>query len=165
MSLLTPDGGLLFWMFLCFGCVFVLLANYCFPVILRMVEERNVYIDSSIEAAEAAEQELAGIIREKERIVLLAQHEQRRILSEAAAQGNHLIEQAKEQAATECKWLLQEARLQIERERETAMQDFNRQVTLFSVSIAGKILGRELQTDVTRQQLIEQLLGEISLKH
>ena len=46
MSLLTPDSGLLFWMVIVFGIVFVILAKYGFPVITRMVDERKQYIDS-----------------------------------------------------------------------------------------------------------------------
>ena len=38
MSLLLPDSGLLFWMLLSFGVVFVVLAKYGFPVITKMVE-------------------------------------------------------------------------------------------------------------------------------
>ena len=41
MSLLLPDSGLLFWMLLSFGVVFVVLAKYGFPVITKMVEELN----------------------------------------------------------------------------------------------------------------------------
>ena len=41
MSLLLPDSGLLFWMLLSFGVVFVVLAKYGFPVITKMVEERR----------------------------------------------------------------------------------------------------------------------------
>ena len=49
MSLLLPDSGLLFWMFVAFGIVFVILAKYGFPIIIRMVEDRKVYIDQSLE--------------------------------------------------------------------------------------------------------------------
>ena len=41
MSLLLPDSGLLFWMFLSFGIVFVVLAKYGFPIIVKMVEGRK----------------------------------------------------------------------------------------------------------------------------
>ena len=41
MSLLLPDSGLLFWMLLSFGVVFVVLAKYGFPVITKMVEGRS----------------------------------------------------------------------------------------------------------------------------
>ena len=35
MSLLTPDSGLLFWMIVSFGIVFVILSKYGFPVIIK----------------------------------------------------------------------------------------------------------------------------------
>ena len=35
MSLLTPDSGLLFWMIVSFGIVFVILSKYGFPVIVK----------------------------------------------------------------------------------------------------------------------------------
>ena len=35
MSLLLPDSGLLFWMFVAFGVVFVILAKYGFPKIVH----------------------------------------------------------------------------------------------------------------------------------
>ena len=43
MSLLTPDSGLLFWMVIVFGIVFVILAKYGFPVITRMVDAGKPY--------------------------------------------------------------------------------------------------------------------------
>ena len=39
MGLLQPESGLLFWMVISFGVVFVLLAKFGFPVITRMVED------------------------------------------------------------------------------------------------------------------------------
>ena len=41
MGLLTPDPGLLFWMIIVFGVVFFILAEYGFPGIIRMVEDRK----------------------------------------------------------------------------------------------------------------------------
>ena len=51
MSLLTPDSGLLFWMIVSFGIVFVILSKYGFPVIIKAVEQRKAYIDNSLETA------------------------------------------------------------------------------------------------------------------
>ena len=42
---------MLFWMLLSFLVVFVVLAKYGFPVIVKMVEERKAYIDHSMEVA------------------------------------------------------------------------------------------------------------------
>ena len=54
MSLITPDGGLLFWMLVIFGIVFVILARFGFPVIIGMVDKRSAYIDKALEDARAA---------------------------------------------------------------------------------------------------------------
>ena len=48
MSLLTPDSGLLFWMIVSFGIVFVILSKYGFPVIIKAVEQRKAYIDKRL---------------------------------------------------------------------------------------------------------------------
>ena len=42
MSLLLPDAGLLFWMLISFGVVFIILAKWGFPVIVKMVNERKI---------------------------------------------------------------------------------------------------------------------------
>ena len=44
MSLLTPDSGLLFWMIVSFGIVFVILSKYGFPVIIKAVEQRKAIL-------------------------------------------------------------------------------------------------------------------------
>ena len=61
MSLLTPDSGLLFWMIVSFGIVFVILSKYGFPVIIKAVEQRKAYIDNSLETARQANEQPASI--------------------------------------------------------------------------------------------------------
>ena len=69
MGLLQPESGLLFWMVISFGVVFVLLAKFGFPVITRMVEERSFYVEMSMEAAMHANEQLAGIKSESESLL------------------------------------------------------------------------------------------------
>ena len=79
MSLLLPDSGLLFWMFVAFGVVFVILAKYGFPIIIKMVEGRKTYIDQSLEVAREANAQLAHLKEEGEALVAAANKEQGRI--------------------------------------------------------------------------------------
>ena len=67
MGLLTPDPGLVFWMIITFGVVFVLLAKYGFPVIIKAVEDRKAYIDNSLKAARDANEQLANVKLEGEK--------------------------------------------------------------------------------------------------
>ena len=76
MSLLLPDSGLLFWMLLSFGVVFVVLAKYGFPVITKMVEGRKTYIDQSLEVAREANAQLSKLKEESEALIAAANKEQ-----------------------------------------------------------------------------------------
>ena len=65
MSLLTPDSGLLFWMIVSFGIVFVILSKYGFPVIVKAIEQRKAYIDNSLETARQANRRPEGSLCRK----------------------------------------------------------------------------------------------------
>ena len=91
MSLLLPDSGLLFWMLLSFGVVFVVLAKYGFPVITKMVEGRKTYIDQSLEVAREANAQLSKLKEESEALIAAANKEQGRILPEDRCWGYNKI--------------------------------------------------------------------------
>ena len=101
MSLLTPDSGLLFWMIVSFGIVFVILSKYGFPVIIKAVEQRKAYIDNSLETARQANEQLANIQAEGVRILAEAKEKQNAILKEAFAEKEQIIDEAHRKAAAE----------------------------------------------------------------
>lgn len=91
MSLLLPDSGLLFWMLLSFGIVFVVLAKYGFPIIVKMVDGRKTYIDQSLEVAREANAQLAKLKEHGEHLWLPANKAQGRILKEAMQERDKII--------------------------------------------------------------------------
>ena len=100
MSLLLPDSGLLFWMFLSFGIVFVILAKYGFPVIIKMVEGRKTYIDQSLEVAREANAQLSKLKEEGDALVAAANKEQGRILREAMEERDKIVHEARRAIAS-----------------------------------------------------------------
>ena len=113
MGLLQPESGLLFWMLLSFIVVFVILAKYGFPVITKMVEERRVFVEKSLEAAKEAKAQLDNIKTESEALLQQAREDQMKILNEAAAAKERIISEAKGQAQAEAQKQLEEAKRQI----------------------------------------------------
>lgn len=91
-SILTPDPGLLLWMFLAFVVVLGVLAKFGFPVIIRMVEERKNYIDDSLRKAHEASERLENIKQEGESILQEAREKQADILKEAAGTRDAIVE-------------------------------------------------------------------------
>ena len=154
MGLLTPDPGLLFWMIIVFGVVFFILAKYGFPVIIKMVEDRKAYIDNSLKAAREANEQLANVKAEGEKILAQA-HE------EAAATRDRIIKDAQNRAISEGDRLMIEIKKQIETEKESAIRDIRRQVAVLSVGIAEKIMRNKLADAKEQEELIDRMLDEM----
>lgn len=161
MSLFTPDVGLLFWMLLSFGIVFVVLAKWGFPVITRMVDDRKRFIDQSLEAAREANAKLEGIKAEGEALLAQAREEQRLILKDATNTRDRIIEEAREKARTEGALMLEEARQQIQHEKEMAIRDIRRQTAELAVEVAEKIMRTNLASERQQMDLVERLLDEV----
>lgn len=161
MGLLTPDPGLLFWMIIVFAVVFFVLAKYGFPVIIKMVEDRKAYIDNSLEAARQANEQLAHVKAEGEKILAQAQQEQARILAEAATTRDRIVKEARDRALAEGDRLMGEIKKQIETEKEGAIRDIRRQVAVLSVGIAEKIMRSKLADAKEQEALIDRMLDEM----
>ena len=160
MNLITPDTGLLFWMVVIFGIVFLILAKWGFPAITGMVDKRNEHISESLRLADEAQQRMSHLAREQEELIAQTRQEQGRILKEAAQARSEILAQAKEDAAAETADMVRKAREQIENEREAALRDIRRQVALLSVEVAEKVLRSKLEGDAAQQALLDKLTDE-----
>jgi F-type H+-transporting ATPase subunit b len=163
MSLLIPDSGLLFWMILSFGIVFFILAKYGFPVIVKMVEDRKLYIDESLQVAKQAHIELAKVKADGEIIVDNARREQVKILAEASQTRDLIVKDAKDKAQVEAIKLIEDARKQILIEKEDAIRDIRSLVAELSVDIAQKVLREKLDKKGEQMDMINRLLDEINI--
>ena len=159
-SILTPDFGLLFWMLLAFLIVFFLMAKYGFPIITKMVEDRKNYIDESLQMAHEANERLAGIQQESERLLAEARAKQAEILAQAKATGDSIVSEARNKAQADGAKLLQEAKAQIAAEKENALRDIRQTVADLSIVIAEKVVRQKLANNDEQQALIEQMLNE-----
>ena len=160
MGLLQPESGLLFWMLLSFIVVFVILAKYGFPVITKMVEERRVFVEKSLEAAKEAKAQLDNIKTESEALLQQAREDQMKILNEAAAK-ERIISEAKGQAQAEAQKQLEEAKRQIRLEKEAAVREVRSQIAMLSVDIAEKVIRNKLDNTPAQMSMIDRLLEEM----
>lgn len=165
MSLITPDFGLLFWMTIVFLIVLSIVSKFGFKVIVKMVNDRKDYIDSSLQKAHEANKKLANIKVESDALLQEARERQAAILKEAAATRDAIVEKAQDKAHEESNRLLTEAKVEIENQRQAAVSDIRKQVATLSVEIAEKVLREKLGDEKTQMDLIERMLDEISLSN
>ena len=161
MNLMLPDSGLLFWMTLIFLVVFFILAKFGFPVITSMVEKRTKRIDDALSAARKAEEAIAHLSLEQERIVAETKVEQAKMIQEAAAERDRMIASAQDQARLEAQKIIEEARARINEEKETALKEARKELALISLSIAEKVVRKELSDDNAQKELVDRYVDEV----
>ena len=162
MDLLIPSSGLLFWMSLTFLVVLCVLWKWGFPVIVNMVAERKAFIDDSLQKAREANERLANIQKEGESILQEAREQQALILKEAAATRDSIVEKAQQKAREESVRLLEEARNEIENEKQAAISEIRNQVAKLSILIAEKVVRKNLSDDKAQMELIDRMLDDVS---
>ncbi len=160
MGLFTPDTGLLFWMLIVFLTVVGILWKFAWPFITKAIAEREQYITNSVKAAEEAYLKLETVKEERTAILAEARNEQHVALKEVQDLREKLIEEAKLQARAEADKLIADARLTIQSEKEQALKEVRNQVAMLSVSIAGKLLRKNLENDAAQIELVNNMLDE-----
>ena len=163
-SILTPDLGLLFWMLLAFVVVFLVLAKYGFPAILNMVDSRYRFINDNLRKAKEAAERLEHIKDEGESILQEAREKQAAIIKEATATRDAIIEKAQEKARVEGARLIEDAKAEIESQKQAAISDIRRQVAELSIEISEKILKDKLGDDKAQMEYIDRILDEVTSK-
>lgn len=163
MSLITPDFGLFFWMAIVFFIVLAILWKWGFPSIVNMVNSRKEFIDDSLRKAHEANERLANIQKEGEAMLQNAREKQAQILKDAADTRDEIVVKAQEKATNEGSRLLNEAKAEIEVEKQNAIRDIRTQVAEISVQVAEKIVREKLSSDESQMELINKLLNDISV--
>ena len=163
MSLITPDFGLFFWMAVVFIIVLAILWKWGFPSIVNMVNSRKEFIDDSLRKAHEANERLAPRQKEGETMLQNAREKQAQILKDAADTRDAIVVKAQEKATNEGSRLLNEAKAEIEAEKQNAIRDIRTQVAEMSIKLAEKIVREKLSSNESQMELINKLLNDISV--
>ena len=161
MELCTPDFGLVFWMFIAFILLFLVLAKWGWPVIIKMMDKRAATIDQGVEDAKQAKEQLDNAREEAKKYVVEAQARQAEMLRDAARMKTEIIEQAKNEAADAARKEMEAAKAAIEQARKEAELQFRNEVGKFSIDIAEKMVRNRMKSDKEQTELVNKLLDEI----
>lgn len=161
MELFTPDFGLVFWMFVAFLILFLALAKWGWPAIIKNMDERADTIDKGVEYAREAKEQPDNARSEAQKFVAEAQRQQAEMLRDAAKMKSQIIEDARREASEEAKKVMDAAKLSIEQSRKEAELQFRNEVSKFSIDIAEKMVRRQMQSDKAQSELVNKLLDEI----
>lgn len=163
MELVTPNLGTIFWMVIIFGIVAFVLKKFAWKPILNALYEREESIESALNAAQEARQEMDKLKAGNEELLAQARKEKETILREAMQLKEGIIAEAKEKASAETQRSIENARQQIQNEKAKAVNDMKKQMTELSLMIAEKVIRKEMADDKNQQEMVKRLVDEIEL--
>ncbi|MDX2195841.1 MAG: F0F1 ATP synthase subunit B [Cytophagales bacterium] len=163
MELVTPNLGLIVWTTIIFLSLLFLLSRFAWSPIVKALEEREHFIEDALNAAQKAKEDMENLKADNEKLLYEARVERDKMLKDAALVASNTISEAKDKAAVEAGKMIENARLQIQNEKNAAITELKNLVASASVDIAEKILKKQLTSDESQNILIEEYLKESKL--
>jgi F-type H+-transporting ATPase subunit b len=161
MGALGVDGWKLAVQIIAFIIFILLLWRLALGPILRVLDERQLRIRESMEAAQRMQDEMQATATRNEEILREARQEGQRILTQARETGDATIARAQEEANRQADEYLARAQATLRAETEQARQQLRQEVADLAVMAAGKIVRKELDP-AAQAKLIEDTLAEAS---
>jgi F-type H+-transporting ATPase subunit b len=162
MDLVTPGLGLLFWTVVIFLILLLLLSKFAFPAISKMLSKREEGITHALQQAEQARKKMDEINASNAMMLREAAEEREATMRKAKEEQARFALESKENAQKQYDKMLSDARIEIEREKQQALQELRSQISSISIEIAEKVLQSELSDREKQKQLIERELNVYS---
>ncbi|MCL1847066.1 MAG: F0F1 ATP synthase subunit B [Coriobacteriia bacterium] len=159
VGLLFPSLGEWIPMLIGFIVLWVILAKFGWPAFIGMIDKRTATIKDSLERAEAARIESEHILEENKLQLDEAKKQATQIIADAKVTGDTLRAEIMTQAQEDARLLIERANSAIETEKKAAIAQLQSSVADLSVSIAGRLIGSDLN-ESDHRRLIEHYLAE-----
>jgi len=157
-SVMNPSFGLLFWTAIIFLVVVVVLSRF-FKTIKDALKSREDDIDKAIKDADDARKKMEEIQIVVESMMKKADEERLRIIREAEAIRDNIVEEAKAKAEETSRNMLESAKNEIVNRRKEMEVTLLNEIGRLSVDIAQQIIQTELQGK--HEELISRKINEL----
>ena len=158
--LVQVDPGLFNWTIVTFLVLLGLLAKFAWRPLIAALEARQDAIRKSLDDARQAKQELERLNAESQRILAQARTEAENILTATRADASKFREELMQKARDDADLRVKNAEKQIELETARALQQIRQEAVDLSVTIASKLLQRNVSKD-DNLRLIEDTFKQI----
>jgi F-type H+-transporting ATPase subunit b len=158
--LVQPDPGLFIWTILTFLALVTLLAKFAWRPLLTALDTRQQGIRKALDDAQTAKQELERLEQESAQIVRKARADAEAVITQSRADGDRLREEIRQKAKAEAEGIMRNAERQIQLETGRALQQIRAEAVDLSISIASKIIQRNISKE-DNEKLIADALKQV----
>jgi F-type H+-transporting ATPase subunit b len=158
--LVSPNVGLMIWTLLAFLVALFVLRKYAWPAITEALDKRQRAIEESIETAERARAEAAGLLDEYRERLKEARSQADEIVARARKAGEVRERESLEEAKVKRDELMEQTRRDIEAETRRAIQEIRKEVGDLTILATEKVTRKSLDEDDQRR-LVEEALSDL----
>jgi F-type H+-transporting ATPase subunit b len=162
-SVIKPDPGLVFWTTIVFLIAWALLGRFAFRPIQNALKKREDDIQSALDEAKLAREEMDNLKAKNEELLRQAQEERASILKEAKEAKDSILSEAKQKAQEEARKIVNNAKQDIENQRLAAITDLKNQVGVLAIEVAEKVLRKQLDDKKGQEQFVNELVDDIKM--
>jgi F-type H+-transporting ATPase subunit b len=159
-SLLSPHVGLIFWTVVVFGLLLFVLRRFAWGPMVSALDQREKTIEESITRAERALDEARRMQADNETARREAERQAQTILREAREAADRQRAAEVEQTKGALARMQEQARAEIEREKQQALTALRAEVADLAIGAAEKILSENLDDDRQRK-LVDRFIADL----
>jgi F-type H+-transporting ATPase subunit b len=140
-----------------FGIVFVILWKWGFPAIVSTLEKRQAVIREGIENAEKARHDLEEATARAEQVLQEARVQAQETIAQATRVAEREANRIQEEAHARAAQIEQQQVARIQQEAARARAELSRLVVNLSISAAGKVISKSVDSSDNRR-LVEEFV-------
>ncbi|HUY59372.1 MAG TPA: F0F1 ATP synthase subunit B [Solirubrobacteraceae bacterium] len=158
--LITPNVGLMVWVLVVFGIVYLILRKWVFPAIGAALDARATSIEESIDSAAKLREDAQQVLDEYRQRLAEARQQADEIVTRARQAGEAHQKEAVETARAERERLLEQTRRDVQAETRRAIEEIRREVADLTVLATEKVTRKTL-TDADQKRLVDEALSDL----
>ena len=161
--LITPDPGLAIWAIIIFSILIFLLSKFAFKPIVASLTERQETIQTALDSATRAKEEMIALQAKNEDLLKEAKEERNRMLAETKDLSTKILEESREKAKLEYARLIENARIDFQNEKTAALMQLKNEAGKLAIDISEKLLKKEQSDKAAQESLVTTLVNEAKL--
>lgn len=152
--------GTLLFQVVMFLILLALVSKFAMKPAMSVLQKRQEHIEGQIASAEKANAEAASLLEQQRAELKKVREEAQSILDRAKKQSDVEAQEIVAAAQERAERMIEEAKLEINREKEKAIASVRDQVAGLSVLLASKIIEKEMSQS-EQQDTIEQFMRQV----
>jgi F-type H+-transporting ATPase subunit b len=157
---MEPQPALAVWTVVVFVCLFLLLGRFAWKPLIQALHQREEHLEHCLLQTEKARNESEQLLAEHRRLLAQADERIKSMLDKAHKDAQTTADEIVRQAQTEAGAARDRAQREIATARDQALAEIWGQTAGIAVSVAGRVLNKEL-TDDEHKRLLDLAIKEL----